>query len=72
MAVVNGGTDLKPVASNLSDFSPRLPWWGGDLQTIRNYALSLDHALPSRATRQIIVPLSDGSGDRLVLSMHMP
>ena len=48
----NGGTDLKPVAPSLSDFSPRLPWWGGDLQTIRNYALSLDHALPSRAARR--------------------
>jgi pimeloyl-ACP methyl ester carboxylesterase len=72
VAVVYGGTDLKPVASHRSDFSPRLPWWGGDLQTIRNYALSLDHALPSRATRQIIVPLSDGSGDRLVVSLHMP
>ena len=72
MTVVNGGTDLTPVASKLSDFSPRLPWWGGDLQTIRNYALSLDHALPSRATQQMIVPLGDGSGDRLVVSLHMP
>ena len=71
MTVVNGGTDLNPVASNLSDLSPRLPWWGGDLQTIRNYALSLDHALPSRATQQMIVPLGDGSGDRLVVSLHM-
>jgi uncharacterized protein len=70
--VANGGTDLKPDASTLSDFSPRLPWWGGDLQTIRNYALSLDHALPSRATQQVIVPLADGSGDRLVVSLHMP
>ena len=72
MPVGNGGTDLKPVAPNLSDFSPCLPWWGGDLQTIRNYALSIDHALPSRAAQQMIVPLQDGSGDRLVASLHVP
>ena len=65
-------TTLKPVAPNLSDFNPRLPWWGGDLQTIRNYALSIDHALPRRAVEHLIVPLQDGSGDRLVASLHLP
>jgi uncharacterized protein len=65
-------TTLKPVAPNLSDFNPRLPWWGGDLQTIRNYALSIDHALPSRAVEHLIVPLQDGSGDRLVAALHLP
>ena len=63
---------MKPVAPKLSDFNPRLPWWGGDLQTIRNYALSLDHALPSGAAEHLIVPLQDGSGDRLVASLHLP
>ena len=56
----------------LSDFNPRLPWWGGDLQTIRNYALSVDHALPSRAAQRLVVPLEDGSGDRLVAALHLP
>ena len=63
---------MKPVAPDLSDFNPRLPWWGGDLQTIRNYALSIDHALPSRAAEHLIVPLQDGSGDRLVAALHLP
>lgn len=63
---------MKPVAPNLSDFNPRLPWWGGDLQTIRNYAFSIDQALPSRAVEQLIVPLDDGSGDQLVASLHLP
>ena len=63
---------MKPVAPNLSDFNPRLPWWGGDLQTIRNYALSIDHALPSRAVEHLIVPLRDGTGDRLVAALHLP
>jgi predicted alpha/beta-fold hydrolase len=56
----------------LSEFNPRLPWWGGDLQTIRNYALSVDHALPSRAVQRLMVPLQDGSGDRLVGALHLP
>jgi predicted alpha/beta-fold hydrolase len=54
----------------LSEFSPQVPWWGGDLQTIRNYALSVDHALPSRAAKRIVVRLPDG--DRLVATLHLP
>ncbi|HEX5078985.1 MAG TPA: alpha/beta fold hydrolase [Geminicoccaceae bacterium] len=54
------------------DFSPRRPWWGGDLQTIRNYAIDMQHALPSRAVQRVEVPLNDGSGDRLVASLHLP
>jgi predicted alpha/beta-fold hydrolase len=54
------------------DFNPRRPWWGGDLQTIRNYAIDAGHALPSRAVERIEVPLKDGSGDRLLASLHLP
>ena len=34
--------------------------------------LSIDHALPSGAAEHLIVPLRDGSGDRLVASLHLP
>lgn len=61
---------MKLAGVTLSEFTPRLPWWGGDLQTIRNYALSVDHALPSRAAERLEVPLADG--DRLVASLHLP
>jgi predicted alpha/beta-fold hydrolase len=54
------------------DFSPRRPWWGGDLQTIRTYAFDVGHALPSRAVEHIEVPLRDGSGDRMVATLHLP
>ena len=54
----------------LSDFNPRLPWWGGDLQTIRNYALALEHALPRRSGEQLLVELADG--DRLAATLHQP
>jgi predicted alpha/beta-fold hydrolase len=54
----------------LSEFNPRLPWWGGDLQTIRNYALSLEDSLPHRAGERLFVELADG--DRLTAFLHLP
>ena len=63
---------MKVAGVTLSDFNPRLPWWGGDLQTIRNYALSVDQALPSHAVQRLEVPMQDGSGDRLVGALHLP
>jgi len=54
------------------DFNPRRPWWGGDLQTIRAYAFDAEHALPSRAVERIEVPLRDGSGDRMIATLHLP
>jgi hypothetical protein len=69
--VLDGGNALSG-GLTLSRFSPRLPWWGGDLQTVRNYALSADLALPGNAAQRLIVPLADGSGDRLAASLHLP
>ncbi len=69
---MDGGNALSVAGGTLSEFNPRLPWWGGDLQTIRNYAWSVDHALPSRAARRLMLRLKDGSGDRLVASLHLP
>ncbi len=69
---MDGGSALRVAGVTLSEFNPRLPWWGGDLQTIRNYARSVDHALPSRAARRLMLRLKDGSGDRLVASLHLP
>ena len=63
---------LRVAGVTLSEFNPRLPWVGGDLQTIRNYALSVDHALPSHAVQRLELPLQDGSGDRLVAALHLP
>jgi predicted alpha/beta-fold hydrolase len=63
---------VSSLAGSFLDFNPRRPWWGGDLQTIRNYAVDAGHALPSRAVERVEVPLKDGSGDRLVASLHLP
>ena len=57
---------------NPADFTPARPWWGGDLQTIRNYALNINRALPSHAAERLEVLMDDGTGDRLVGALHLP
>ncbi len=55
------------------DFPPflaRAPWWGGDLQTLRNY-LVRRHA-PVAAAERIYLPMRDDSGDRLAAALHRP
>ena len=53
-------------------FSPRRPWWGGDLQTLRNYALQARNALPTHNGERLIIPLEDGTGDHLVAALNRP
>jgi len=52
-------------------FRPRAPWWGGDLQTLRNTlarGLGLDDfAMPGAALE---LPAGDGSGDRLIALLN--
>lgn len=45
-------------------FRDRAPWWGGDLQTLRNFFLAWPRPLSSHATTVAFLA-SDGSGDRL-------
>jgi predicted alpha/beta-fold hydrolase len=54
-----------------SEFRDRAPWWGGDLQTMRNQLVP--SALPenAQAERLEFVTL-DGSGDRLVGMLETP
>lgn len=53
-----------------SDFRPARPWWGGDLQTVRNYAININRALPGHASERLEVAMDDG--DRLVGALHLP
>lgn len=53
-------------------FNPRRPWWGGDLQTLRNYALQARNALPGHGSERLIVTLEDGTGDRMVAALDRP
>ncbi|MDP6567783.1 MAG: alpha/beta fold hydrolase [Alphaproteobacteria bacterium] len=49
-------------------FRPRPPWWGGDLQTLRN---SLAPAPPPLPGETLLLAMADGSGDRLC-ALHHP
>ena len=51
-------------------FVARAPWWGGDLQTIRNTLVGRIPALASHPAERLEFPMPDGTGDVLVGSLH--
>jgi uncharacterized protein len=51
-------------------FRSRLPWWGRDLQTLRNYVLNPEASLADYPAERLEFPLADG--DRLLGSLHHP
>jgi uncharacterized protein len=53
-------------------FAPRAPWWGGDLQTLRNYVRRPRDLLVGFPGERLELALADGSGDRLVATRHEP
>ena len=46
-------------------FRARPPWWGADLQTLRNFLARPAAGLHRYAGERLILPLRDGSGDAL-------
>ncbi len=52
------------------DFRARPPWWGGDLQTLRNFALRVRVDLARWPHEPLLFPMPDGSGDRLLGFVH--
>jgi len=63
--------DSSCVKFQCAGFRERLPWWGGDLQTIRNHFMRRKHPLQSRPTA-LEFPTSDCSGDRLTGTLEKP
>lgn len=65
---------MNPAASSVAldagAFRPRFPWLGGDLQTLRNFLLRPHHELDPWPAQRLELPMRDGSGDRLVGSLH--
>ncbi|MGI9435700.1 MAG: YheT family hydrolase [Geminicoccaceae bacterium] len=53
-------------------FNPRSPWWGGDLQTVRNYARQASRTVEARTDERLIIALDDGTGDRLAAALSLP
>jgi uncharacterized protein len=54
------------------DFTPRPPWWGGDLQTLRNFFGNQRVDLSGFAPRRLELPMNDGSSDRLAALLNAP
>ena len=54
-----------------SEFRDRAPWWGGDLQTLRNQLVPSFGQLDCRSERHEFMTF-DGSGDRLVGMLETP
>jgi len=54
-----------------SGFRPRLPWLGGDLQTLRNFLRRPPVDLTPWPGRRLELPMRDGSGDRLLACLHV-
>jgi predicted alpha/beta-fold hydrolase len=60
---------------NAADFPPfraRAPWWGGDLQTLRNSLSRAWTDLGAYPGERLFLPMRDGSGDTLVAQHHRP
>jgi len=53
-------------------FLARPPWWGGDLQTIRNYLRKPAIALDPYPAEPLEFPMLDGSDDVLVATLNRP
>ena len=51
-------------------FRSRLPWLGGDLQTVRNLLLRVDPDLTPWPGERLLLPMKDG--DRLWAALHRP
>lgn len=60
------------MATGYPPFRPRAPWWGPDLQTLRNMLRGPVREGPDGDRERVRLPLADGSGDVLAALLHRP
>ncbi|HXQ41945.1 MAG TPA: alpha/beta fold hydrolase [Candidatus Udaeobacter sp.] len=53
-------------------FRSRWPWWGRDLQTMRNLLMGGGPTLEASSSERVEFPMRDGSGDVLLATMQRP
>ncbi len=53
-------------------FVVRAPWWGGDLQTMRNFLRGGRHTPAAARDERLELPADDVTGDRLVATLSWP
>lgn len=64
--------EVEPTRLQFRSFRARAPWWGADLQTVRNLARPLALPRPAASSERLELPVADGSGDRLVAKLEVP
>jgi predicted alpha/beta-fold hydrolase len=67
-----GSASLKAIMEKLPPFRPRLPWLGGDLQTMRNFLVKPKPPVDAWPAEPIAFDMADGTGDRLHGLLHRP
>ncbi len=69
-----GRTDQATAISEIDfpAFKPRSPWWGGDLQTLRNFVTRATVDLSEFEAERLFFDANDGSGDRLQGALNHP
>ena len=56
----------------IPSFRERAPWWGGDLQTLRNALIGPAEPAEIPTTRRLTLPMADGSDDALSALLQQP
>ena len=67
-----GTASLRTLVETLPPFRPRLPWLGGDLQTMRNWLVKPRPPIESFPAERLAFDMADGTGDRLHGLLHRP
>jgi predicted alpha/beta-fold hydrolase len=67
-----GAASLRAAIEKLPPFRARLPWLGGDLQTMRNFLVKPKPPIENWPAEAIAFDMADGTGDRLHGLLHRP
>jgi predicted alpha/beta-fold hydrolase len=65
-------SERRDAAPLVPPFRARAPWWGADLQTMRNTLAPLRPSLAAFRTERLRLAMADGMGDVLVASLSRP
>jgi uncharacterized protein len=63
---------MAPSGAAFPPFLTRAPWWGGDLQTLRNFLIRRPPPITAYPVERLMLAMRDGSGDRLVAALNTP
>jgi hypothetical protein len=67
-----GTASLRAIIEKLPPFRARMPWLGGDLQTVRNFLVRPKPPIEHWPGERIEFDMADGTGDRLNGLLHRP